>query len=77
MEGVVVGIDSEGLTRVNGFRLRSLDGTETTFTIGILENGVEFPPGHLAEHMSTLSPVRAYFRDEGGSLVVYRIEDAE
>lgn len=77
VEGVVVRIDAEGLTRVTGFRLRSAGGIETGFTIGILENGVEFPPGHLAEHMSTSSSVRVFFRDEGGSLVVYRIEDAE
>jgi hypothetical protein len=74
---VVVGIDSQGLTKVTGFRLRSADGGETSFTIGILENGVEFPPGHLAEHMATSTRVRVFFRDEGGSLVVHRIEDAE
>jgi hypothetical protein len=73
--GVLVKIDSEGLTRVRGFRLRLADGTEAAFTIGILQNGAEFPPGHLAEHMSTSSPVRVFFRDEGGAHVVYRIED--
>jgi hypothetical protein len=77
VEGVVVGIDAQGLTKVAGFRLRAADGTETSFTIGVLENGVEFPPGHLTEHMSTLTPVRAYFREEDGERVVYRIEDAE
>jgi hypothetical protein len=77
VEGVIVKIDSQGLTKIAGFRLRSPGGTETDFTIGVLENGVEFPPGHLAEHMATSSPIRVFFRDEGGSLVVYRIEDAE
>lgn len=77
VEGVITKIDSQGLTKVTAFRVRSPGGTETSFTIGVLENGAEFPPGHLAEHMSTSSPIRVYFRDEDGTLVVYRIEDAE
>ena len=75
--GVLVKIDSQGLTKVRGFTVRTDAGAEIPFTIGTLENGAEFPPGHLAEHMATSSPVRVFFRDEGGTLVVYRIEDAE
>ena len=75
--GVLVKIDSHGLTKVRGFTLRTDAAAEIPFTIGTLENGAEFPPGHLAEHMSTSSPVHVFFRDEGGTLVVYRIEDAE
>lgn len=75
--GILVKIDSLGLTKVGGFTLRTDTGAEVPFTIGTLENGAEFPPGHLDEHMATSSPVRAFFRDEGGRLVVYRIEDAE
>ena len=77
MTGVLVKIDSQGLTKVRGFTLRTDAGAEIAFTIGTLENGAEFPPGHLAEHMATSSPVRVFFRDEAGTLVVYRIEDAE
>jgi hypothetical protein len=77
VEGRLTRIDSEGLTRVRGFTLLTGPGTETSVTLGILENGVEFPPGHLAEHMSTSSPIRVFFRDAGGTLLVYRIEDAE
>jgi hypothetical protein len=75
--GLLTDIDSEGLTRVTGFRLRTDDGTELQFRLGILDNGVEFPPGHLAEHMATTTKVRVFFRDEGGERVVYRLEDAE
>ena len=75
--GLLTDIDAEGLTRVTGFRLRTDDGTEVPFRIGILENGVEFPPGHLAEHMSTTTKIRVFFRDEVGEHVVYRLEDAE
>jgi hypothetical protein len=74
--GVLVHIDSTGLASVSGFRLRLDDGREVTFRIGTLENGDQFPPGHLAEHMASADPVRVYFRPVGSDLVVYRIEDA-
>src|SRR6478736_3918810 len=45
--GVIVGVDSAGLDRVNGFTLRTTDRGTLVFTIGDLENGAEFPPGHL------------------------------
>lgn len=75
--GLLTDIDSEGLTRVTAFRLRTDDGAEVQFRIGTLENGAEFPPGHLAEHMSTTTKVRVFFREEGGERVVYRLEDAD
>jgi hypothetical protein len=76
VDGVLTHIDAQGLTDVTGFTLRTNDGTELPFRIGVLENGAEFPPGHLAEHLATSSPVRVFFRDAGGVLVVYRLEDA-
>jgi hypothetical protein len=76
IDGQVVKLESEGLTKVRGFVLRTDDGRELAFSIGVLENGAEFPPSHLAEHMATGSAVRISFRDEGGVPVVYRIEDA-
>jgi hypothetical protein len=75
--GLLTGIDAEGLTRVTGFRLRTDDGAELPFRLGVLENGAAFPPGHLAEHMATTTKVRVFFREEGGERVVYRLEDAE
>jgi hypothetical protein len=74
--GVLTHIDSQGLSKVTAFTLRTADGRETRFQIGILENGDQFPPGHLAEHMANASPVRVWFRDDGaGNLVAYRLED--
>jgi hypothetical protein len=73
--GLLTKLDSEGLTKVIGFRMRLNDGEEVVFVIGTLENGAQFPPGHLAEHMATSSSVKVFFRDEGGSLVAYRLED--
>lgn len=77
VEGLIVRLDARGLTKVDGFRLRTAGGAEVDLRLGVLENGVEFPPGHLAEHMTTSSAIRAFFRDQGGERVVYRLEDAE
>jgi hypothetical protein len=74
--GVLVHIEASGLADVKAFTLRFADGTEAAFRIGVLENGAQFPPGHLAEHMASSSPVKAFFRMEGADRVVYRIEDA-
>ena len=74
--GVVVGVESTGLDAVTGMRLRTTDGETLDFRIGQLENGAEFPPGHLVEHQATGAPVRVWYRMEGGSRVAVRIEDA-
>jgi hypothetical protein len=74
--GVITAIDSQGLDKVKGFTLRTRSGIDLTFVIGQLDNGVEFPPGHLAEHQASLEPVLVYFKVEGGRLVVYHLEDA-
>jgi hypothetical protein len=76
VEGVVIAVDSAGLDKVTGFTVRLADGAEVPFTIGTLENGVKFPPGHLTEHVVSAEPIRVFFRPQGSALVVYRIEDA-
>jgi hypothetical protein len=76
VDGILTDIDSEGLTRVTAFTLRTNAGQQFTFKIGTLENGDQFPPGHLAEHLATSSPVRVFFRQDGADLVAYRLEDA-
>jgi hypothetical protein len=75
--GIVTSIDSEGLTAVRGFTLRSNDGTEQIYLVGTLENGDEFPPGHLAEHQSLATPVRVWYRTVDDERVAFRLEDAE
>jgi hypothetical protein len=74
--GVVVAIDSQGLAKVRGFTLRTSSGVDLAFVIGLLDNGADFPPGHLAEHQATLQPILVWFKVEGGKLVVYHLEDA-
>jgi len=74
--GIVSSIDSGGLTNVRGFTLLTPDGRELEFAIGTLENGAQFPPGHLAEHQALASPIRVWYRTEAGSLVAFRLEDS-
>jgi len=74
--GVITSIDSQGVDKVKGFTLRTRSEVDLTFVIGQLDNGIEFPPGHLAEHQASLEPVLVYFKAEGGKLVVYHLEDA-
>ena len=77
-DGVVVGVDSAGLGDVRSFNLRLANGGIVSLQLGTLENATEFSPSHLAEHLATSSPVRAYFRisADGYRAVVYRLEDA-
>jgi hypothetical protein len=74
--GVIVGVQSEGLDKVRGFSLRTAEGTTIGFSIGNLENGAAFPPGHLVEHQATAQPIRVWYRTEGDTKVAIRLEDA-
>ena len=76
VEGVILAVDSAGLTDIKGFDLRAPDGTSLTFSLERLENGATFPPGHLVEHQASASPVRVWYTSEGGILYAIRIEDA-
>jgi hypothetical protein len=74
--GVIVGVEAQGLDKVTGFTLRTTDRGSLVFTLGQLENGSQFPPGHLVEHQATAQPVRVWYRTEGDVLVAIRLEDA-
>jgi hypothetical protein len=74
--GVVVGVQSEGLDRVRGFTVRTQDAATVAFTVGDLENGAAFPPGHLVEHQATAQPVRVWYVVDGRTNMAIRIEDA-
>ncbi len=73
--GVVVSIESVSLTEVRGFAIRTPDGRTVEFRVGQLENGTEFPPGHLGEHQATAALIRVTYRDEDGERVAIRLED--
>ena len=74
--GVVIDVDAVSLTEVRAFTIRTPDGRTVVFRVGPLENGTEFPPGHLAEHAATATPIRVTYREEGGELVAFRLDDA-
>ena len=76
VSGVVVAVDSRGLGDVRGFTLRVPGGELLEFDLRALENGADFPPGHLAEHQATAAPVRVTFRMDGATRLALRIEDA-
>ncbi len=77
VEGVVVSVDSAGLTDVKGFDLRAVDGSIMSFSLERLENGATFPPGHLVEHQATASPILVWFRSEGGIDYAIVVADAQ
>jgi hypothetical protein len=74
--GLVVSVEAFGLTDVRGFTIRTDDGRTVAFRIGSLENGVQFPPGHLLEHRATGVKVVVTYRQENGEAVAIRLEDA-
>ena len=74
--GVIVAVDSAGLSDVRGFTLRTDDGDLLEFSLERLENGAEFPPGHFAEHQATAEPVLVRYNSSSGVLFALRVEDA-
>ena len=76
MTGVVVAVDSAGLGNVRAFTLRRPGGEQVEFDLRALENGAQFPPGHLAEHQATAAPVRVWYRMDGADRLAIRLEDA-
>ena len=74
--GVVVAIDQVSLTQVNSFEIRTSDGKTYTLKMGPLDNATQFSLSHLATHMATGVPIRAFYRLQTGEPVVYHLEDA-
>lgn len=76
VDGVVVHVESGGLSKVTSFTLRTTDGRSLVFDLSALQNGVQFAPGHLAEHQATAVAVRVWYRDDAGRLSALWLEDA-
>jgi hypothetical protein len=74
--GVVVAVQATSLSDVQGFTIRTAEGSTVDFRMGRLENPADFPPSHLAEHKVTLVPIRVTYVDEDGAHVAVRLEDA-
>ncbi|HEX5828235.1 MAG TPA: hypothetical protein VFY23_11980 [Candidatus Limnocylindrales bacterium] len=77
VEGVPIDIDAEGFSKVTAFVIRTAEGEQLRFAMGRLENAVDFPPNHLAEHLAASTRIRVFFRDENGVPTAYRLEDVE
>lgn len=73
--GVVVAVDARSLTDVPSFTLRVAGGQTLEFQLSRLENGTEFPPGHLTEHIASGGPVVVTYREEDGVLYAIRLVD--
>jgi hypothetical protein len=75
VDGIVVGVDSQGLGNVKGFRLRTADGRILAFDLSADRNAAQFPPGHLTEHLATAQPVRVWYEGSGDQLKALWLED--
>ena len=75
--GVVVQVQSEGLTHVKSFALRIDSDTDMLFVLDQLQNGAKFAPGHLVEHQASSTPLRVWFRTDGGINYALWLEDTE
>jgi hypothetical protein len=73
--GVPIDIEAEGFTKVTAFTIRTDDGRQLRFVMGQLENGAEFPPNHLAEHLAGSTKIRVFYRQQGADQLAYRLED--
>lgn len=75
--GFVVDVQSASVTEVKSFVLRTPEGGEMLFSVGVLDLGGEaFPAGHLREHMALGQAVAVAFIVEDGVRYASRIVDA-
>lgn len=76
--GIVTGIETLGLGRVQSFRLRTQAGDSLEFTIDgpVALDGAAFPPDHLRAHMATAEGITVAYRTDGDVRVVVRLTDA-
>ncbi len=76
--GIVLFVQQgSGAFSVDGFTLRTADGSLLTFTLGPLDiAGGSFDAPHLRVHQLTAQPVVVDYRREGQVLVAVRLRDA-
>ena len=75
--GVIVGVESKGLTDVRSFTVRTTADTNMVFVLDKLENGAVFPPGHLVEHQASSTPIQVWFRTQDGVNYAVWLADGE
>jgi hypothetical protein len=63
---------------VDGFTLRTGDGTVMTFSVGVVDQDEgAFPPEHLTEHQRTAEPVKVTYKVQDGKNVATKLQDAD
>jgi hypothetical protein len=75
--GIVVGVDSPALGRVDTFELLTTDGERVVFDSSELAFRSEFPVSHLSEHQVLSDPITVTYKTDGDRLVVTQLDDAE
>jgi hypothetical protein len=73
--GIVVGVDSPALGRVDSFELLTLEGETFDFDTGELEFRTEFPAPHLTEHQVIGDLILVTYKQDGERLVVTQLDD--
>ena len=74
VSGVVVEVESSGLTEVESFMLRSEDRTYEFLVTD--ETDLAFPPAHLNEHRVSGEPVAVVFEQKDDGLYALSVDDA-
>ncbi len=76
--GVVTNVDASSLTQLNSFTLHTDDDRTLVFKLASdadrdPQNG--FVAGHLRTHSLGATKVKIFYREEGGQLLAFRLED--
>jgi hypothetical protein len=76
--GVVIAVEGAGPTSVEGFTLRTAEGTLYEFAVQRLEVGAGGKPApHLREHQLSSEPIVVEYKVENGRHVALYYTDAE
>ena len=73
--GIVIGVDSPALGRVDSFELVNLEGKRLTFDTSTLQFRPQFPAPHLSEHQLIGDHIVVTYKTDGGRLVVTQLDD--
>ena len=75
--GIVVGVDSPGLGRVDRFELLTLEGERLSFDTSELQFRSEFPAPHLSEHQVIGDHIVVTYKTDGDRLIVTQLDDKQ
>jgi len=74
--GIVIGIDSPALGRVDSFELLTPSGETYDFDTSELAFRPEFPASHLAEHRVLGDTIVVTYKQDGPRRIVTQLDDA-